>query len=99
MQGHELAHCLVTYGDKKNLITRTMAALESIRETVYDLLKGSYEEVLDEMAARIADRVGWQNARGCNRIFLDVQKCASSKIGTHRLKISPRYLKRKYEMV
>ena len=58
VKGHELAHCLVTYGDKNNLITRTMAALESIRETAYDLLKGSYEEVLDEMAARIADRVG-----------------------------------------
>ena len=58
VQGHELAHCLVTYGDKKNLITRTMAALESIRETAYDLLKGSYEEVRDEMAAL---RTAWDD--------------------------------------
>ena len=57
--GHETPQCYVTDGDSDKLVGDMMASLSAISDAAYDLLKPSYESVLDQLKAR---KESWDDA-------------------------------------
>ena len=57
--GYEPAQCYVTDGDSDKLVGDMMASLSAISDAAYDLLKPSYESVLDQLKAR---KESWDDA-------------------------------------
>ena len=50
--GYETPSCYVTGGDSDKLVADMITGLVSTRDAVYDLLKPSYESILDQLKAR-----------------------------------------------
>ena len=50
--GYETPRCYVTEGDSDKLVADMMAGLVATSDAAYDLLKPSYESVLDQLKAR-----------------------------------------------
>ena len=57
--GYEPAQCYITDGDSDKLVGDMMASLSAISDAAYDLLKPSYESVLDQLKAR---KESWDDA-------------------------------------
>ena len=57
--GYETPRCYVTEGDSDKLVADMMAGLVAPSDAAYDLLKPSYESVLDQLKAR---KEAWDDA-------------------------------------
>ena len=57
--GYETPRCYVTEGDSDKLVADMMAGLVSTSDAAYDLLKPSYESILDQLKAR---KEAWDDA-------------------------------------
>ena len=57
--GYETPRCYVTEGDSDKLVAYMMAGLVDTSDAAYDLLKPSYESVLDQLKAR---KEAWDDA-------------------------------------
>ena len=59
---HEQVKCLVTDGDTNKLVSAMMDILQTMSEAVYDNIKDSYEDVLEQLAEELTNWKEWEEA-------------------------------------
>ena len=66
--GHERVQCLVTDGDTNKLVSAMMDILRAMSDAVYDNIKDSYEDVLEQLAEALTN---WDEREEAARSAVD----------------------------